>query len=185
MRSLKGPRRWSVICGLLAILAVTLPFALASRAAPASADGSVTTISNSQTLLCLDGNSSNPLYPANGAVYTDACNGLTSQEWSVTFVLATAVTLTNAQTGLCLESNFPSATDPNGAVFTEGCTGGTAQEWTVDLAPDGGTGFCDVYTGLCLDSDDAGAVYTDQGNGDTYQSWIQDQIRFENEGGPS
>lgn len=180
VRFSRKARYLGVTGGILAVLALGPALAGVFAAAPASA-AVITPIQDSQTFFCLDSNYSNPDYPANGAVYTDLCNGGPYQQWSLASIPDTqAITITDVQTGLCLESNFPSPQTPNdGAVFTEGCTGGTAQEWAVDKAPNDAIGLCDVYTGLCLDSNfsnpdspSTGAVYTDPGNGDTYQSWF-------------
>jgi len=168
-------------CAILAALGLVPVTALADTPAAHAETVVTTTIIDSQTDLCLDSNYSNPAYPANGAVYTDPCNGGTFQDWSLSSIPNTqSVTITDVQTGLCLESNFVNPAVPaTGKVYTEGCTGGTAQDWAVDTSPNGDASFCDDYTGLCLDSNytnpaypATGAVYTDPANGGTFQSWI-------------
>jgi Ricin-type beta-trefoil lectin domain len=167
MRTLKVARRWQVIGGMVAVLALSAALVLPSlRTAPAAAAGGVM-LKNLQTGLCLSANSSNAAYPANGLVYTFQCTGSDYQKWSFTYLPGNTVTLTNAQFGACLETNS------TGAVFTEGCTGGAAQEWAYNIVSNGSLGLCNVYfTGLCLDSNVASQVYAIQGNGDTNQNWV-------------
>jgi hypothetical protein len=85
---------------------------------------------------------------------------------------ASTFPLPNAQTGLCLDSNYhdPAASNPSqGAVYTDGCNGGNYQNW---IATDGSTfTLTDAQTGLCLDSNYNGNVYTLPCNGGNYQNW--------------
>jgi hypothetical protein len=188
LQALKRKRpRW-VIGGALTVVALALAslFILSSLPGAGARAGTptLTEIMDSRTTLCLTDQGPNPDYPANDLIVTAICNsGETNQQWYPSNVGdyvtlqsddSGTVVFQNVSTGNCLESTFPGPTTlPNdGAVFAEGCTGGTAQEWAEDVAPNGDLGFCDVYTGLCLDSNYYGNSYTDQGNGDTYQSWI-------------
>ena len=55
-----------------------------------------------------------------GNVYTLGCNGGNFQNWYTGFGVPI---LYDAQTGLCLDSNY------NGNVYTLGCNGGNYQNW--------------------------------------------------------
>jgi hypothetical protein len=87
-------------------------------------------------------------------------------------------TFQDAQTGLCLDSNYqdPAASNPSqGAVYTDGCNGGNYQNWSgVDTYQGSNLdtfNLVDDQTGLCLDSNDNGNVYTLPCNGGNYQNW--------------
>ena len=71
----------------------------------------------------------------------------------------------NAQSGLCLDSNYNAF---NLNVYADGCnaTQIPSQSWNFrrDTLVDSGTG-------LCLDSNYSGNVYTDSCNGGNYQNW--------------
>jgi hypothetical protein len=136
---------------------------------------------NQQTGYCLDSN--NPLIPGISgldAVDTDPCiGGRLSRQWALTYVGNGTVTLTNAQTGYCLDSNSLNPDDPaTGRVYTDPCNSGTYQQWYVGTSATGAWFLQDAQTGLILDSNYSdpnnpavGAVYTDPCNGGTYQQW--------------
>ena len=107
---------------------------------------------DSQTGLCLDSNNYNG---TNGSVFTDSCNGSTSQNWQFR-----VNTIVDAQTGFCLDSNYA------GQVYTDSCNGGNFQNWQFF-----GNTIRDRQTGRCLDSNYAGQAYTNPCNGGNYQNW--------------
>jgi hypothetical protein len=149
-----------------------------------SQSGSLISLSDHQTGLCLDSNYSNPAYPATGAVYTDPCNGGTYQQWFIDFPNEVPpandpLTIVDNQTGLCLDSNYSNPAYPaTGAVYSDPCNGGTYQQWYISEVGNGDFTIRDAQTGLCLDSNysnpaypSTGAVYTGPCNGGTYQNW--------------
>jgi chitinase len=99
---------------------------------------------NAGTTLCLDTSNYNA---NNGNVYTDTCNGTTSQNWSFS-----VNTIVDSQTGFCLDSNYA------GQVYTDPCNTGNFQNW--EFFPTGfGTVIFDRQTRLCL-QDNNGTVVT-------------------------
>ncbi|MBV8552551.1 MAG: ricin-type beta-trefoil lectin domain protein [Acidobacteriaceae bacterium] len=112
---------------------------------------------NIKTGLCLDTGNYNA---NNGNVYTDTCTGSSSQNWQ--FKVNTIV---DAQTGLCLDSNY------NGNVYTDSCNTGNFQNWEFY----GGSIF-DRRTGRCL-QDNNGTVVTAACNvGNLYQAWTSENL---------
>jgi hypothetical protein len=182
---LAWPRRhrWAAI---LAVVGLTGMVFLAVRSVGSASAASGIQLVDDQTGYCLDSNYSDPDLSAFGAtlgaVYTDPCNGGPYQQWAITSNANGTVTLTDVQTGYCLDSNSLNPDVPaTGRVYTDPCNGGVYQQWYV--GPSAASGdrdwfFQDAATGLILDSnysnpDDSavGAVYTDPCNGGPYQQW--------------
>jgi hypothetical protein len=74
----------------------------------------------------------------------------------------------NYQTNMCLASNSL-------FVYTEKCNFGPSEEWEVDITPSSwpNAAIQSVASGLWLDSNAAGQLYANTGNGGQYQSWVQ------------
>lgn len=160
-------RSTPLLAAVLLSLLTLLGLAVAGGARPASAALVTTTFANAQTKLCL-GNTA-------GAVVAGQCNGQPSQQWTVTPVGDPNVTITNVQTGLCLDSAGQNpAVSPVGAVFTDPCSSTSrSQVWFAlpDPAADGNLVFMNANTGMVLDSNQAGATYVNSANGGTFQNW--------------
>ncbi|MEV0192721.1 RICIN domain-containing protein [Kitasatospora purpeofusca] len=78
------------------------------------------------------------------------------QQWTWTPLAPVGpATLTNRESGLCLDS------DADGTVRTSPCVTGTAsQQWNYQQAPSGAFQLQDVGTGLCLMGDVDGEAFT-------------------------
>ena len=103
----------------------------------AGAAAGVTMISDGQTSLCLDSNSSSPSYPANGEVYTEHWTGGNAQEWAVRMAPHADAGLCNVYTAWCLDSNCPAASNPTppgtGTVYTDQRNGDNHQSWQASI----------------------------------------------------
>jgi hypothetical protein len=88
-------------------------------------------------------------------------------------------TLVDEQTGLCLDSDYPTNRPPQRNVYALGCDDSLYQEWAITALPDGNVILTDAQTGLCLDSDASdpvapaglGVVDTDTCTGSLSQEW--------------
>jgi Ricin-type beta-trefoil lectin domain len=147
---------------------------------PVTPARSEVTWQDNQTHLCLDSNYHDPKAsnPQQGAVYTDHCNGGLWQKWAITYVGNGTVTLSDVQTGYCLDSNPDPASPSLGDVYTLPCNGGRWQEWYVGVHGPYDWFLRDAQTGDVLDSNytnpaypSDGAVYADRCNGGPYQEW--------------
>lgn len=121
---------------------------------PKAIGGAVMTLTNVAMNVCLDSNYA-------GNLYSGACNGGYYQAWIVTPNNDGTWTLTDYQTGLCL--------DGNGSWFyVDACNGGSYQHWTPTW---GGSGWIltSLATGMVID--DNGSPYFNTLNGGPYQQW--------------
>jgi hypothetical protein len=117
-------------------------------AEPDSAEDGQLVFMNAQTGMVLDSNDA-------GAAYANSANGGTYQNWAVTQFpglppftgssLPTTTTLTDAQTGLCLDGQ-------TGAVQSDQCDGQASQQWSVTAAGNPDVVIANTQTGQCLDS---------------------------------
>jgi hypothetical protein len=139
----RRPHRAAAVLALLVAVTVGLLATPAVAAAPAPGGS---------------GTSAAPLVLTDAAGKRVASTDLNAQASIV-------VTIRNAQTGLCLDSNYA------GNVYTLGCNGGNYQRWRIES---GGTILTihNVQTGRCLDQNGQGSIYTLGCNGGSYQLWF-------------